>query len=306
MHNVRRRPKRTTIIAGSRVANIWELPAFVGGEHPLTVADWTLAQAPSGAGQLERLLSLVQTFDVEDPAWISLVPQAHIGQQWKKIEALRQKGSSLPLYGVPFAVKDNIDVDGLPTTAGCPDFAYVAPEDAAIVRTLQMAGAVVVGKCNLDQFATGLVGTRSPYGAVPNTYNDRYVSGGSSSGSASVVARGLVPFSLGTDTAGSGRVPAALNNLVGLKPTPGSLSASGVVPACRSLDCVSIFALTVGDAQRVFDAAAAYNPDDGYSRPRRPPPAPGISSNSSSHPPLLAICDNPPVSTSPPPSPLDT
>lgn len=258
----------------------------------MTVADWTLVQA-SGEDQLERLLSHVQTFDSKDPAWISIIPRDHIRQQWKKIESLKQNGSQLPLFGVPYAVKDNIDVEGLTTTAACPDFAYVAKEDAHVVRALRMSGAVVVGKCNLDQFATGLVGTRSPYGAVPNTYNEKYISGGSSSGSASVVARGLVPFSLGTDTAGSGRVPAGLNNIVGLKATPGAVSAAGVVPACRSLDCISMFSLTVSDSRVVFEAAAAYHDfTDGYSR-RTVINAPRIAT-----PPILAICDNPPVGAS--------
>ncbi|HSI61317.1 MAG TPA: allophanate hydrolase, partial [Ideonella sp.] len=160
--------------------------------------------------------------------------------------------NSLPLWGVPFAVKDNIDVAGLPTTAACPAFAYTASETATVVQRLMDAGAVLVGKTNLDQFATGLVGTRSPYGEVPNSFDPAYVSGGSSSGSASVVARGLVPFALGTDTAGSGRVPAGFNNLVGLKPTPGSVPMAGVLPACRTLDVVSVFALTVADAAQVM------------------------------------------------------
>src|SRR5690606_16350624 len=140
----------------------------------------------------------------------------------------------LPLYGVPFAVKDNIDVAGLPTTAACPAFTYIAQTDAACVARLRAAGAIVLAKTNLDQFATGLVGTRSPYGAVPNSFNSAYVSGGSSSGSSVAVARGTFPFSLGTDTAGSGRVPAGFNNIVGLKPTKGRFSTGGVVPACRS------------------------------------------------------------------------
>ncbi|MBS0320896.1 MAG: allophanate hydrolase [Proteobacteria bacterium] len=161
-----------------------------------------------------------------------------------------------PLFGALYAVKDNIDVAGLPTTAACPAFAYAPGAPAAVVARLDAAGAVCVGKTNLDQFATGLVGTRSPYGAVPNAFDATLVSGGSSSGSAVAVAQGLVHFSLGTDTAGSGRVPAGLNNIVGLKPTRGALSTTGVVPACRSLDCVSIFALTVADATRVFDVAA--------------------------------------------------
>ena len=172
----------------------------------------------------------------------------------------------LPLFGIPFAVKDNIDVAGLPTTAACPDFSYIADRSATVVEKLEAAGAILVGKTNLDQFATGLVGTRSPYGVVPNAFLPEWISGGSSSGSAVAVARGRVSFALGTDTAGSGRVPAGLNNLVGLKPTRGLVSARGVVPACQSLDCVSILALTVPDAVTVFDVVRGADPGDPYSR----------------------------------------
>ena len=173
---------------------------------------------------------------------------------------------SLPLLGIPFAVKDNIDFAGLPTTAACPDFSYVPDRSAAVVEKLEAAGAILVGKTNLDQFATGLVGTRSPYGVVPNAFLPEWISGGSSSGSAVAVARGRVSFALGTDTAGSGRVPAGLNNLVGLKPTRGVVSARGVVPACQSLDCVSIFALTVPDAVTVLDVVRGADAADPYSR----------------------------------------
>lgn len=178
-----------------------------------------------------------------------------------------------PLAGLRFAVKDNIDVGGLPTTAACPAFAYIAGQDAAVVQRLRAAGAEVLGKTNLDQFACGLNGTRSPYGAVPNSFDARYVSGGSSSGSAYVVAMGEADFALGTDTAGSGRVPAGLNNIVGLKPTRGLVSARGVVPAAQSVDCVSIFARTVDLAVRVL--AAALGPDDAdpYSRMQTLAPA---------------------------------
>ena len=172
-----------------------------------------------------------------------------------------------PLLGVPFAVKDNIDVAGLPTTAGCPDFAYTPEQSAAAVRRLEAAGAIVIGKTNLDQFATGLTGVRSPYGTPRNPFDPAYIPGGSASGSAVAVASGMVAFALGTDTAGSGRVPAAFNNLVGIKPTIGLVSAAGVVPACRSLDCVSVFATAVEDGMRVLAAMAGRDADDPYSRP---------------------------------------
>ncbi len=173
----------------------------------------------------------------------------------------------LPLYGIPFAIKDNIDLAQVVTTAACPAYAYTPEESAFVVQCLLKAGAIPVGKTNLDQFATGLVGTRSPYGPGKNSFNPDYISGGSSSGSALAVAMGQVSFSLGTDTAGSGRVPAAFNNLVGIKPTRGLLSTHGVVPACRTLDCVSIFALSCGDAERVMNVAARYDPLDSYARP---------------------------------------
>ncbi len=171
-----------------------------------------------------------------------------------------------PLWGVPFAVKDNIDVAGMPTTAACAEYAYVPDQDATVVSRLKAAGALVVGKTNLDQFATGLVGVRTPYPIPRNAVDASLVPGGSSSGSAVATARGIVSFALGTDTAGSGRIPAGLNNIVGLKPTVGALSAAGVVPACRTLDCISIFALTVDDAYAVFGVAAAKDPEDAYSR----------------------------------------
>jgi allophanate hydrolase len=178
--------------------------------------------------------------------------------------------ASLPLYGVPFAIKDNIDLAGVPTTAGCPEYAYTPAQSATVVQRLIGAGAIPVGKTNLDQFATGLNGTRSPYGACRNAFDPEYIAGGSSSGSAVATALGLTGFALGTDTAGSGRVPAAFNNLVGLKPTRGLVSTAGVVPACRTLDCVSVFTLTAADAQAVLDVAAGFDPRDPYSRPARP------------------------------------
>jgi allophanate hydrolase len=173
----------------------------------------------------------------------------------------------MPLWGVPFAVKDNIDVAGVPTTAGCPAFAYTPQISAPVVERLFDAGAILIGKTNLDQFATGLVGTRTPYPVPRNSFDPALVPGGSSSGSAVAVARGLVSFALGTDTAGSGRVPAALNNVVGLKPSRGAISNRGTVPACRTLDCVSVFAATVDDAWTVLGVAAGYDEADPYSRP---------------------------------------
>jgi allophanate hydrolase len=174
--------------------------------------------------------------------------------------------ASLPLYGIPFAIKDNIDLAGVPTTAACPAYAYMPETSATVVQKLIEAGAFPVGKTNLDQFATGLVGARSPYGASLNSFNPDYISGGSSAGSAVSVAMGMASFSLGTDTAGSGRVPAAFNNLVGLKPTCGLISTTGVVPACRTLDCVSIFALNAADAASVLEVAQGYDAADPYSR----------------------------------------
>jgi len=183
------------------------------------------------------------------------------------VDALRGKSAeSLPLYGVPFAIKDNIDLKAIPTTAACREFAYTPSESATVVQKLIDAGAIPIGKTNLDQFATGLVGTRSPYGAGRNSVNPEYISGGSSSGSSIAVAMGFVSFALGTDTAGSGRVPAAFNNLVGLKPSCGLVSTRGVVPACRTLDCVSIFALSARDATSVLRVAEGFDAHDEYSR----------------------------------------
>lgn len=181
-------------------------------------------------------------------------------------EALGAYDPAKPLWGVPFAIKDNVDLAGAPTTAACPAFAFDATEDAFAVARLKAAGALCVGKTNLDQFATGLVGVRSPYGAPRNAIDASIAPGGSSSGSAVVVAHGAVAFSLGTDTAGSGRVPAGLNNIVGLKPTLGSVSTSGVVPACRTLDTLSVFALSVEDAMTAYAAMAGYDAGDAYSR----------------------------------------
>ena len=197
--------------------------------------------------------------------WIHVEPEDRLLVRAQKLEARRADADALPLYGVPFAVKDNIDVAGVPTTAGCPEYAYTPDESAPCVELLLDAGAVFVGKTNLDQFATGLVGTRTPYGVARNPFHAEYIPGGSSSGSAVAVASGLVSFALGTDTAGSGRVPAGFNNIVGLKPSRGLVSTRGVVPACRTLDCVSVFALEAADALCALETMAVPD-EDPYSR----------------------------------------
>jgi allophanate hydrolase len=220
---------------------------------------------------LEELRRKVE--DYPDPAvWISRVPweqvEARAGELRELLKAGRDVGGSrrFPLFGIPFAIKDNIDAEGLDTTAACPAFAYRPETSATAVARLEAAGAILIGKTNMDQFATGLVGTRSPYGTVRNPFHPGYISGGSSSGSAVAVAAGLVSFALGTDTAGSGRVPAGFNNVVGLKPTRGVISAKGVFPACRSLDCVSVFALTCEDAFIALEHCRGTDALDGFSR----------------------------------------
>ncbi len=199
-----------------------------------------------------------------DPAlFIHLPPEDELLALAAAVEAM---APDLPLWGIPFVVKDNIDIAGWPTTAGCPEFSYVPERDAEVVRLLRKAGAIPIGKGNLDQFATGLVGVRSPYGVPRNAWDEEYLPGGSSSGPASAVAAGLCAFALGTDTAGSGRVPAAFQNLIGWKPTRGLLSNRGVVPACRSLDCISIFSHTPDDALVVADVVGVFDPADPFSR----------------------------------------
>ncbi len=231
-----------------------DLPVTVAG---LIDAFWSGELSPSDV--MEATIARID--DHDDPAvWIGDVDS----------EGARRRARTTSfgaLVGVPFAVKDNIDVGGMPTTAGCPSYSYEPARSATAVARLVGAGALVVGKTNLDQFATGLVGTRSPYGTPTNPFDARIVPGGSSSGSAVVVAAGLVPFALGTDTAGSGRIPAALGNIVGFKPTLGLVSTVGVVPACRSLDCVSVFALTARDASIVFDVMDRPDATDIYARP---------------------------------------
>lgn len=196
--------------------------------------------------------------------WIYTLNEEELKPYIKNLEDKNPK--DLPLYGIPFAIKDNIDLVGIPTTAACPQFSYMPKKSAFVVEKLIQAGAIPIGKTNLDQFATGLVGTRSPYGECKNSINKEYISGGSSSGSAVAVALEMASFSLGTDTAGSGRVPAAFNNLIGLKATKGVLSTNGVVPACRSLDCVTVFAKDLDSISQVLEIANAYDEEDIYSR----------------------------------------
>lgn len=244
----------------------------------LTISDWQAAYRAGAkpSSLLSQQLTKLRPAEGAplDPAWIALATPDQLAEQCAALEAAEREYrdrtallQALPLWGVPFAVKDNIDIKGAPTTAACPAFERVATRTATAVQRLQNAGAVWLGKTNLDQFATGLVGTRSPYGQPASVFSAEHISGGSSSGSGVAVARGWVPFALGTDTAGSGRVPAGFNHIVGLKPTPGRVSAAGVVPACRSLDCVSVFALTVDDAAQVLafiEGAAEPDADDAF------------------------------------------
>lgn len=247
--------------------------APAGTAAPHTVSGW-LAAVAAGA-DVRALLSAARARCAALPSstWIHAVSDAEFAAQLDALDARRLDHAdpaallrALPLFGVPFAVKDNIDIAGVPTTAACPAFAFVPPATATVVARLQAAGAVWLGKTNLDQFATGLVGARSPFGRPASVFSAAHVSGGSSSGSAVAVASGAVAFSLGTDTAGSGRVPAGFNQIVGLKPTPGRVSTAGVLPACRTLDCVSIFATSVADAAHVLAVAEGPDPRDDYSR----------------------------------------
>lgn len=206
--------------------------------------------------------------DAGNAIWIHVLDDNELAPHLARLSAMNP--ADYPLWGIPFAIKDNIDLAGVPTTAACPAFAYTPAQHARVVQQLLDAGAIPLGKTNLDQFATGLVGTRSPYGEVHNAYLPDYISGGSSSGSATAIARGHVAFALGTDTAGSGRVPAALQQLVGVKPSRGLLSTRGVVPACRSLDCVSLFAHDLADAQLLLDITREFDAGDPYSRMMTP------------------------------------
>ena len=259
----------------------------MSGAIPLTLPSLRKAYSEGidPADIIEQVYARIE--DVADPnIFLCLFSKEQVQSDAK---ALGSYDPDKTLWGVPFVIKDNIDVAGQPTTAACPEFTYVAKDTAFVVRQLQAAGALLIGKTNLDQFATGLVGVRTPYGAPKNAIDPSIVPGGSSGGSGVAVAHGIATFSLGTDTAGSGRVPAALNNIVGLKPTLGSLSASGLVPACRTLDTISVFALTVTDAYEAFAAAVRYDPSDSYARDVAtpalvaPPKAPkiGIPSQSS-------------------------
>jgi len=232
-----------------------------------TIAADVQAQRRTACAVIEEVIARLDIYDrVQSAVWISRFDPAALRTAAAAVDERVTHGDVLPLAGVPFAVKDNIDVFGLDTTAACPDFAYTPPRAATVVERLVAAGAIPVGKTNLDQFATGLNGTRSPYGIPRNAYNRAYVSGGSSSGSAVAVAAGLVAFSLGTDTAGSGRVPAAFNHLIGFKPTRGRWSGRGLVPACRTLDCITAFTHDAPDAALVDDIVAGFDRDDGFSR----------------------------------------
>lgn len=239
-----------------------------------TTFDLTSLRAAYAAGAVTpedvALEALRRAQDSPHPnVWIQLLDPERIRGYARALPAT----PSLPLYGVPFAAKDNIDLAGIPTTVACPDFAYIPTQSATIVERLIAAGAIPIGTTNLDQFATGLTGTRSPYGAPECVFNPAFISGGSSSGSAVAVAAGMVTFALGTDTAGSGRVPAAFNNIVGHKPTRGLWSCRGIFPACRSLDCPSVFTLSCHDARVVLDILAAPDPADPFSREAPPDPA---------------------------------
>lgn len=239
------------------------------------IAASVAAGETSAVAVAQATLARVAAYDaVQPPVWIARVAPAEVLAAARAVDARIAAAETLPLAGVPFAIKDNIDLAGLPTTAACPDFAYRPDVSATVVARLIAAGAVPIGKTNLDQFATGLNGTRSPHGAPACVFNRAFVSGGSSSGSAVAVAAGLVAFALGTDTAGSGRVPAAFNGLIGMKPTKGRWSTTGVVPACRSLDCVTVLAATVADARAVDRVVAGEDPVDPFARPLRDLPAP--------------------------------
>ena len=237
----------------------------MGLESALTIAglrrDYAagVAEPRSVLAELNRRAERHQSHAV----WIHRLGQAALEHH---LARLSQLDDTAPLKGVPFAIKDNVDLAGAPTTAACPAYAYTPERSATVVERLLAAGAIPLGKTNMDQFATGLVGTRSPYGATRNAVHPNYIAGGSSGGSAVAVRLGLAAFALGTDTAGSGRVPAAFNGLVGFKPTRGWWPTRGVVPACRTLDCVSVFTRTVADARTVAEVAGGFDAEDPFSR----------------------------------------
>lgn len=246
--------------------------ALRGAAPTTTASAWPVLRAPTATEAVAAAWDRIRA-DGREGVWIALADEGETLRAAAEVERRQARGEHLVLAGVTLAVKDNIDVAGFDTTAGCPAYAYRPTASAAAVRALVAAGAVVLGKTNLDQFATGLTGTRSPYGVCPNAFWPDLVAGGSSSGSAVAVAAGMVDLALGTDTAGSGRVPAAANGIIGMKPTPGRVSAAGVVPACRSLDCVSVFARALDLGALALDLLAATSPDDDDPW-SRPPPAP--------------------------------
>ncbi len=234
----------------------------------ISILNTRYQQAELTPAELLKTLRQQMIEQADYHAWITILSESDLDQY---INGLTDKSPAThPLYGIPFAIKDNIDLAGMPTTAACPAYSYTPETSAPVVQLLIEAGAIPMGKTNLDQFATGLVGTRSPFGEGINTFQPDYISGGSSAGSAIATALGQVSFALGTDTAGSGRVPAVFNNLIGHKPTKGLLSTRGVVPACRSLDCVSLFTLNAEDAAKVWDVVAIYDDQDPYARKNRP------------------------------------
>ena len=248
--------------------------------HVADIARRVAAGETTAEAVARDVLARVRAYEAIQPeVWISRFSEDQLIVRARSIDARLAAGEVLPLAGAPFAIKDNIDLEGLDTTAACPAFAFRPERSAETVRRLIAAGALPVGKTNLDQFATGLVGTRSPYGACRAVHNLDYVSGGSSAGSAVATAAGLVAFALGTDTAGSGRVPAALNGLYGLKPTKGRWSTTGLLPACRSLDCITVFSHTAEDAALVDGVLAAFDAEDVYSR-RAPAAPPAIDPSS--------------------------
>src|SRR5215510_4661651 len=252
----------------AKMARDTERTQRMPGETVAAIVEAHRSGAASPEATIARAYTRIRAHD--DPAiFIALRDEADALDEAKALAAERNRAlADRPLYGVPVAVKDNIDVAGLPTTAACPAFAYTPAKDATCVARLKRAGAIVIGKTNLDQFATGLVGVRTPYGIARNLFDPALIPGGSSAGSAIAVAAGLVPLALGTDTAGSGRVPAGLSNIAGLKPSLGLVSTAGVVPACRTLDCVSVLALTVDDAFAALAAIAGFDNADPYSRRR--------------------------------------